>query len=207
MINGKAGVVNNDLPDYYKVKVSEFEENWKHDETYGYKDVFDGTTWDSTIVSNVKSKLNTYSSNGTKSIYDIYFEKQLDILTTSYFTDAVKTSDNGNVISATVQDVIEDLEEKNIYHEGTSYIDVYDTDTVVFKYSSDYYVLTAVEIDDKSSLEDRYEAAEALAKVSSNVKNCFYDYLTELTADEKLEIHNQDLYDYLEKTYGYGEED
>lgn len=216
MINAKAAgfkgatpsAVNEDseypLPTKYANEVKAFELKYADDTVYGFRDIYTTTNYDSTEKSEVTSKLNSFSNNGTQSIYKGYYQKQLEIISANYLTEKVSTSDHSSVISSTVNKAIEDMDS---LYKDTGYVDVYETETAVFKNGSVYYILHVEEIKDSSSLDLKKEAAEALAGVSSNVKNAIYYYLTSLTEEGKLTINNQDIYDYLNETYSYGEED
>ncbi len=198
------------LPTKYATSVKNYELEYANDTIYGFRDIYSaGNTYDVTQKGEVKTKLDTYSSSGTKSIYKGYYLKQLDIITTNYFTEKCTTSDNAAVINSTVNTALEDMKKmyKTTGGVTTSYIDLYETDTAVFKADSAYYVMTAVAINDSSTAAEKKEAAKVLAEVSSNVKNAIYYYLTDLTEKGKLEINNQDIYDYLNETYNYGKED
>ena len=195
------------LPTAYAAAVKAAELKYVNDSNYGFRDIYTANgkaNFDASEISEAKEKLNSYSSNGTQSIYKGYYAKQLDVLNTTYYTKTYYTADSTSLISSSVVDALEDWDK---LYNGSAYLDVNNTGTPVYKNGSTYYVISATKIDDNSSDADIKVACQQLAKYNSNVKNAIYYYLTSLTEEGKLSIHYQDVYDYLNSTYSYGEED
>lgn len=192
------------LPAEFASSVAAFEQDYENDSVHGYRDVYNHKEdYDADKIAEVKTKNVSYSDGGKKSIYEGYYQKQLEIIRSTMFTELVSTTDGTDVISSTVQDKIEDMDS---FYKESKYIDVYETGSAVFKSGDSYYIVYAEKVEDSSSLDLRKEGAEALATVSSNVRNAIYYYLTSLTEAGKLEVTNQAIYDKLNSTYNYGEE-
>lgn len=208
---GEAKAVNEDedypLPATYSEVIVAYEKSEEvvNDETKGFRNIYVENDYNETQKAEVKTKIATYSANGTQSIYYGYYQKQLSILKTSMFTEKVTTSDSASTISTDINNAIEDLDP--LYKE-TNYLDVTESGTVILKSGSANYIVYATAISDdaaEKATADEKDAARELAKTSTNVKNAIYYYLTELTNAKKFEVNNQDVYDYLNATYGYGE--
>lgn len=215
MINTRAfngTAVNEDaeypLPEAYSAAVIAYEKSADvvNHESKGYRDVYNLDTFNESQKAEVTSKLNNYSNNGANSIYDGYYQKQLEILTRSLFTEKVATADSASIINSKINTAIKDL--KPLY-AGSNYLDVTESGTVILKADSTNYIVYVTEITDneaEKATADEKKAAKELAKVSSNVKNAIYYYLTELTSAGEFVVNNQDVYDYLNATYGYGDD-
>lgn len=202
------------LPAAYESVIVAYEKTIAADSKYGFKDIYTVAVIDAskddkaTEFAEVKEKLNTYSDSNSHSIYEGYYQKQLAIINEKYYVEQTYTSDSSSVIDSTVTDAIESL--TAMYENGstkTNYLDLASSGTVVFKSGDVNYILSAEKVNDSSSAADKKLAAKELAKASSNTKNAIYFYLTDLAENGKFEINNQDVYDYFNETYGFGEED
>lgn len=179
--------------------------------------------------SNVTTLLGTYSNSGAYSIDYGYDLKKLAIKSTTNFVEKVGTSDDtsGTIINSNIDTrLLKTSYNSNLklvdYDSSnkTSFLDYYDNDTIVFVESGTYYVVKVSVINADVLLEENdsgdlvatetsnialaVEGAKALANSSTNTKSAISYYL-ELEADDL--IHDQDLYDYLESTYGYSIDD
>ncbi len=200
------------------------ENTYKDDEEYGYRDIYTVEGREALTkekISEAKEKLSTYSDSGKYDIYKGYYLKQLDILNTKYFSKVVYTTDGGSVINSSVTTAIKNYTTDSSYlsHKSTAsisntcYIDPNKNGNEIYKDGTTCYVIEAKVYDSDvwtsaaTSDESLIEANRALAKIASNVSNCWYYYLTELKAAKEFETNWKEIYTYLNETYSYGEKD
>jgi len=179
--------------------------------------------------TNFTTLYSTYSNSGAYSVAHGYDLKKLAIKGTTNYVEKVGTSDDtsGTIINSNIDTrLLKTSYNSNLKlvdydaSNKTSFLDYYDNDTIVFVESGTYYIVKVsiinadvlLEENDSgvlsatatSNIELAIEGAQALAKSSTNTKSAISYYL-ELETDDL--IHDQDLYDYLESTYGYSIED
>jgi len=211
LINAKAGVANPDfpLPEGYD-DVLTYEASIKNNEDYGYKDIKDSDL-EKEEVEEVETKLSEYSNSGAHSIYKGYYEKQLEILTASYMTEVVYTSETGNCIDSTVSDALEDYSQYTIGSDDdkvtTNFIDVKGNGSPCYMSGTTFYVIYATKLAADGSFNDdkdsEIKALRKLVNVSSYSKKCIEENIQKLADDEVFSVHNQDIFDYLEETYNF----
>ena len=234
LINGKAGLVNEDseypLPAVYTTAAEASELAWETgDEKYSYRPIYtaeDRAELTAEQIEEVKEKLNEYSNSGKQSIYKGYYLKQLAIVTADFYHKSTYCTESSNVINATVTNAIKSVNDyKYSFGDGDNkttlnILDINKTGSPVYKSGDTSYVIYSSELDftaqqqgeSQEDFEARVqpqviEACKVLATSSSNVKNCWYYYLTELENSGKFSVNWQDVYDYLNTTYSFGEKD
>lgn len=163
-------------------------------------------------VSEVKSRMSTYSNNGARSIYLGYEEKQQNIYNTKYYTKKVglNTSAFGTTITSDIDaQVFKAWTSVNLVKyqkEGlpkdSNLLDYYGTNDAVFKVDGTFYVVKVTNVSADSDELLKLEGAKALTQVSANVKDALKHYMTTYN----LLVHEEALYTYLENTYSYTSE-
>lgn len=192
------------LPAAYSATIIAYEKSAEvaAHETKGFRNVYAPNTYNESQKEEVKNKMLSYSNSGAHSIYEGYYQKQLEIINNKLFKKTIGSSDSSTIISSTINDAIIDV---SPLYKNTNYIDITESGTMILKSESNNYVITVEKIDDDSDAAEKKIAVKELAKASSNVKNCVYFYLTSLSESGQFEVNNEDVYNYLNKTYGYGE--
>ncbi len=167
------------------------------------------TPYLSSEVDAVKSKITSYSSSGTQSIYVGYETRQLNIMNSKYYTEKVglNTTSFGTTITTDIDTQVfktwGDVKLATVSIGGTDYptqfLDFSGTNKAIFKNNGTYYIVKVTNINADSDAALKAEGAKSLATISANVKDALKYYFGEYN----LSIHEEDLYTYLNTNYGY----
>lgn len=170
-------------------------------------------------VSEAESLINSYSGNGSYSIYDGYDLKQLDVNSKLYYKDSVVSTKSSTVINTSIDGKLKLANDKlaeALTENG--FLDYYNNDNPLFKLDGTYYVVRVETIynhkyvaETKESLSSSdaalLDAVELLATHSSYTSNTIKFYLDQFYEAEKLTLHNEEVYEYLKSTYNFNIED
>ncbi|MBQ9730694.1 MAG: hypothetical protein IJV94_01045 [Bacilli bacterium] len=170
-------------------------------------------------VSEAETLINSYSNNGSYSIYDGYDLKQLSINSKKYYNDAVVSTKSSTIINTSIDGKLKLANDKladALTENG--FLDYYNNDNPLFKLDGTYYIVRVETIYNhkyvkatkeslSSSDEALLDAVELLATHSSYTSNTIKFYLDQFYEAEKLTLHNEEVYEYLKATYNFNIED
>ena len=170
-------------------------------------------------IADAESLINSYSNNGSYSIYDGYDLKQLAINSKEFYKDAVVSTKSSTVINTNIDSKLKLANDKladSLTENG--FLDYYNNDNPLFKLDGTYYIVRVETIynhkyvastkESKSSSEAALlDAVELLATHSSYTSNTIKFYLDQFYEAEKLTLHNEEVYEYLKTTYNFNIED
>lgn len=174
----------------------------------------------SSEISEAESLINSYSSNGSYSIYDGYSLKELDIANKKYYNEMVVSTKSSTVINTNIDGKLKLANDKladAVTENG--FLDYYNNDNPLFKLDGTYYMIRVetiynhkynpdVEGKSESSSQDALlDAVELLSTHSSYTANTIKFYLDQFYDAEKLVLHNEEVYEYLKSTYNFNIED
>ena len=165
-----------------------------------YKNIFDTSSYTSTVQASITSEVTEYSSSGTQSIFRGYELAQKALQNAFYYYDKVGTNEGSTLIYS-------DLDEKifkangSVALDANGYLLVQSGSDAICHLSSDgnYYIVKVNVIKSDSSLADKRLGAKALANNTSNTKNAIPYYLEKYGVT----VHEEDLYNYIDETYDY----
>ncbi len=170
-------------------------------------------------IADAESLINSYSGNGSYSIYDGYDLKQLTINSKEFYKDAVVSTKSSTVINTNIDSKLKLANDKladSLTENG--FLDYYNNGNPLFKLDGTYYIVRVETIynhkyvastkESKSSSEAALlDAVELLATHSSYTSNTIKFYLDQFYEAEKLTLHNEEVYEYLKTTYNFNIED
>lgn len=170
-------------------------------------------------ISEAESLINSYSSNGSYSIYDGYDMKELDIENKMYYNEMVVSTKSSTVINSNIDGKLKLANDKldDVLTEN-GFLDYYNNGNPLFKLDGTYYMVRVETIynhkyvaETKESLTSSdaalLDAVELLATHSSYTSNTIKFYLDQFYDAEKLTLHNEEVYEYLKSTYSFNIED
>ena len=170
-------------------------------------------------ISEAESLINSYSSNGSYSIYDGYDMKELEIKNKKYYNDMVVSTKSSTVINSSIDGKLKLANDKldDVLTEN-GFLDYYNNGNPLFKLDGTYYMVRVETIynhkyvaETKESLTSSdaalLDAIELLATHSSYTSNTVKFYLDQFYEAEKLTLHNEEVYEYLKSTYSFNIED
>ena len=170
-------------------------------------------------ISEAESLINSYSSNGSYSIYDGYDMKELEIKNKKYYNDMVVSTKSSTVINSSIDGKLKLANDKldDVLTEN-GFLDYYNNGNPLFKLDGTYYMVRVETIynhkyvaETKESLTSSdaalLDAIELLATHSSYTSNTVKFYLDQFYDAEKLTLHNEEVYEYLKSTYSFNIED
>ena len=179
-----------------------------------YKDlainIYDGSEYTDAQKTKVKEAMGTYTNSGAYPKEYGYYLKQLEARTNLHYTEKTVTNDNsGSAIASAVDTKLFKTNSESL--EKSNFLDFTDRGNKVFKAGEDgtYYVVRYNIIDDEllkkenKTVEEQkqlVDAANALTKNSTNVKNAITYYLE----DKNVNIYEEGLFNYLKETFGFG---
>lgn len=190
--------------------------------TEDYLDIYDETEkakLSKSEISEAESLINTYSNNGSYSIYDGYDLKVLDLNSKKYYNESIVSTKSSTIINTNIDgklklanDKLEDVLTEN------GFLDYYNNGNPLFKLDGTYYIVRVETIYNHkyvaatkevktSSDAALLDAVELLATHSSYTSNTIKFYLDEFYEADKLSLHNEEVYEYLKSTYNFNIED
>ena len=188
----------------------------------GYLNIYDETEkakLSKAEISEAESLINSYSSNGSYSIYDGYDMKELEIKNKKYYNDMVVSTKSSTVINSSIDGKLKLANDKldDVLTEN-GFLDYYNNGNPLFKLDGTYYMVRVETIynhkyvaETKESLTSSdaalLDAIELLATHSSYTSNTVKFYLDQFYDAEKLTLHNEEVYEYLKSTYSFNIED
>lgn len=188
----------------------------------GYLDIYDEAEkakLSKAEISEAESLINSYSSNGSYSIYDGYDMKELEIKNKKYYNDMVVSTKSSTVINSSIDGKLKLANDKldDVLTEN-GFLDYYNNGNPLFKLDGTYYMVRVETIynhkyvaETKESLTSSdaalLDAIELLATHSSYTSNTVKFYLDQFYEAEKLTLHNEEVYEYLKSTYSFNIED
>jgi len=174
----------------------------------------------SSEISEAESLINSYSGNGSYSIYDGYDMKELAIESKQYYNEMVVSTKSSTIINSSIDGKLKlanDKLEDSLTENG--FLDYYNNGNPLFKLEGTYYMVRVETIYNhkydasaegkslSSSNAALLDAVELLATHSSYTSNTVKFYLDEFYEAEKLVLHNEEVYEYLKTTYNFNIED
>ena len=194
--------------------------------TEKYLNIYDATEkakLSKSEISEAETLINSYSANGSYSIYDGYDLKELNVYSKLYYNDMVVSTKSSTVINTNIDSKLKLANDKlaeSLTENG--FLDYYNNGNPFFKLDGTYYIVRVQPIynhkyvaakDGKeaavltSSNEALLDAVELLATHSSYTSNTIKFYLDQFYEAEKLTLHNEEVYEYLKSTYSFNIED
>ncbi len=191
----------NGLEDQWKVqKIAELDENFgmiDPDSTF-YIDP-NGVGVTEAQKADIKTRINTYSANGSYSIYHGYNLAKRVIEDTSFLVSKVGTSDDATIIDSVIDPLLKKSASTIELDDNGMLTSPFDSTSIVLKSGSDYYFVHVTLIDATSNTSLKREAARALAQTSGNVRNAITYYLEQFN----VKAYEQSIYDYINEQYDY----
>lgn len=202
--------------------VKEFDKIDYKKKAESYLDIYDAAEkakLSKAEISEAESLINSYSSNGSYSIYDGYDMKELDIENKMYYNEMVVSTKSSTVINSNIDGKLKLANDKldDVLTEN-GFLDYYNNGNPLFKLDGTYYMVRVETIynhkyvaETKESLTSSdaalLDAVELLATHSSYTSNTVKFYLDQFYDAEKLTLHNEEVYEYLKSTYSFNIED
>jgi hypothetical protein len=149
--------------------------------------------------STIKTRINTYSANGSYSIYHGYNLAKRIIEDTSFLVSKVGTSDDTTIIDSVIDPLIKKSASTIVLDDNGMLTSPFDSNSIVVKSGSDYYFVHVTLIDATSNTALKREAARALANTSGNVSNAITYYLEQFN----VKSYEQSIYDYINEQYDF----